>query len=372
MKILFVGDESNYHVALAKGLRRLGHDTVIASAGGGCLDSERDVNLCRGNGLGGAMAYAGRVLWALRDMRGLDVVHVVCPIFLSFRPPLVQIAFDYLCRNNGSVYLSAIGNDPTFYKACIDGNIFDYSELRLGHEPTDYVRSHEFVGHDGWLEPHMMRLHQVQLQKSHGVMACLYEYYKAYNFAHPEIRLGYGGIPIDTKEVEPRPITETPKKVRFMLGQRKGRILLKGADKLHDAMVRLREAYPDKCEFDVVQDVPYTEYLARLGRCDVLLDQLYSYTPATSGLLAMAQGKVAVSGGEEEFYEFIGERDLRPVVNVSPLGADDVYKKLEHLVLHPEALPALSSQSMEFVRKHNDCEVVARRHVEFWENTIGK
>ena len=50
-----------------------------------------------------------------------------------------------------------------------------------------------------------------------------------------------------------------------------------------------------------MQDVPYTEYLERLGKCDVLLDQLYSYTPATSALLAMAQGKVAVSGGEEEF-----------------------------------------------------------------------
>ena len=50
----------------------------------------------------------------------------------------------------------------------------------------------------------------------------------------------------------------------------------------------------------------------------VILDQLYSYTPATNAMLAMAQGIVAVTGAEPEFYDFIDEHDNRPIINAVP------------------------------------------------------
>ena len=47
MKILLLGDASNYHVALAKGLRTLGHDVTVASNGSKWMKTPRDIDLYR-------------------------------------------------------------------------------------------------------------------------------------------------------------------------------------------------------------------------------------------------------------------------------------------------------------------------------------
>ena len=82
-------------------------------------------------------------------------------------------------------------------------------------------------------------------------------------------------------------------------------------------------------------------------------------------LHAMSQGLVLVGGGEPEQYEILGEKELRPIVNVLP-NEQDVYCKLEQLVLHPEWIPALKHQGLEYIRRHHDYRKVARQYLEFY------
>ena len=96
-----------------------------------------------------------------------------------------------------------------------------------------------------------------------------------------------------------------------------------------------------------------------------LLDQLYSYTPAMNGLLAMAKGLVLVGGGEPENYDILGEKELRPIVNVLPDEAD-VYNKLEQMALHSDEIAKLSTDSRLYIERHHDYKKVARRYVDFW------
>ena len=112
------------------------------------------------------------------------------------------------------------------------------------------------------------------------------------------------------------------------------------------------------------------EYIERMLGSHVILDQLYSYTPATNALIAMAQGIVAVSGAESEYYDFIGETKCRPIINVSPLVEGDISEKLLWIIKNKHLLPSLSRMSREFVLKHNDSEKVAKRHLEFWNNIL--
>ncbi len=86
----------------------------------------------------------------------------------------------------------------------------------------------------------------------------------------------------------------------------------------------------------------------------------------------MARGLVAVSGAEPEYYDLIGEHDNQPIINVSPLRVGDIDSKLEWLVQNKQLLPNLSRRSREFVVKHNDSHVVARRHMEFYEKILEK
>jgi hypothetical protein len=57
---------------------------------------------------------------------------------------------------------------------------------------------------------------------------------------------------------------------------------------------------------------------------------------------------------------------LRPIINVLPTE-ENVYQALENIVLHPENLPLLQAQSVEYVRKHHEYIYVARQYLEFWE-----
>ena len=87
-----------------------------------------------------------------------------------------------------------------------------------------------------------------------------------------------------------------------------------------------------------------------------------------NALQAMNMGIVVVGGGEEENYEILGERELRPIINVQP-DEDDVYRQLEWLVLHPERIAQLKRDSIEYVRRHHDSLKVAQRYLEAWSKS---
>lgn len=370
MKILFVGDASNLHNCLAQSLRVLGHEAVVASDGSRWMNTGRDINLLRQPGPTGTLRYLCRLLAALPKMRGFDVVEINGHVFLHLKPQKVKRVFDYLLRNNGMVLISALGTDYYYYRACHDGHTFRYSDYMVGSEPSPYALSRESQAKhdDNWQLPEHRELAEHITGRCNGIIACLWEYYATYQSVCPAARLAYGGIPIDTGSLKPRFIDSEPCKVRFFIGLQRERTILKGTDRLLAAAEKLRENYPDKVEITAVQNVPYSQYVEAMLSSHVILDQLYSYTPATNALLAMAQGLVAVSGAEPEYYDLIGERDCRPVINVSPLDGDDgIYRALEWIVLNKSRLPELSRQSREHVVKHNDSRLVAKRHIDFIE-----
>lgn len=128
---------------------------------------------------------------------------------------------------------------------------------------------------------------------------------------------------------------------------------------------------PGRVQFDFVQNRPFDEFSRILHDADVVVDQLYSYTPATTALMAMADGKVVISGGEPEYYDFIGEERLRPIINIDPASPEQAIAALQDLVDDREKLAAMSRDSREFAIKHNSAEAVAHRFVDFWERRLG-
>ena len=134
------------------------------------------------------------------------------------------------------------------------------------------------------------------------------------------------------------------------------------------ALERLKKEYPTLCEIVKAESVPYEEYQHLMNSSDALLDQLYSYTPAMNGLLAMSKGIILVGGGEPENYEILGETKLRPIINVQP-NEEDVYCQLEQLILHPEHIERLSTESRQYIEIHHDHTKVASQYIDFWTRT---
>ena len=119
---------------------------------------------------------------------------------------------------------------------------------------------------------------------------------------------------------------------------------------------------PDRIDILRAESVPFAKYQEMMNTSHVILDQLYSYTPAMNALLAMAKGIIVVGGGEPEHYDLLGEHQLRPIVNVQPTE-QDVYDQILHrLILHPETIRQLQLDSIEYIRRHHDHIAVARRY----------
>lgn len=371
MRILFVGDASNYHNCLASAFGEMGHETFLISDGNRWLNTERDATLSRNPGLSGAVGYVAKLLRLLPRMSGYDVVYLVSTNFLQLRPGKIRMVFDYLKRNNRLVLLSALSADYSYVKACLDGSTFRYSDYRIGDRPAPYILSDESSGWENWLTPALEQHSQHIVGGVDGIVACLYEYYASYRTAAPE-KLCYGGTPIDTRTIEPRQLDTPPERVRLFIGLYRGRTILKGTDRLLAAAKRVCERHPDKCEICTVESVPYKEYIELMRSSHVMLDQLYSYTPSTNALLAMASGLVAVSGAEPEYYDLIGESECRPIVNALPYDDDALTDQLEQVVLNADRLPELSRMSREHVVKHNDNRTVARKHLDFINKLMTK
>ena len=88
-----------------------------------------------------------------------------------------------------------------------------------------------------------------------------------------------------------------------------------------------------------------------------------------NSLEAMARGIICIGGGEPENYEIIHETQLKPILNVLPTY-ESVYQQLEQLVLHPERIPQLKKESIEYINKHHDYMKVAKKYEEYYKDTL--
>lgn len=158
-------------------------------------------------------------------------------------------------------------------------------------------------------------------------------------------------------------------KIKFFVGISKGRSKYKGTDIMLKALTRLQNDYPDKVEIIKAEGVPFEQYQQMIGEADVLLDQLYSYTPAMNGLLAMSKGIILVGGGEEENYQILGENQLRPIVNVLP-DENDVYEKLLSIINHPEEMKQRKLGSKEYIARHHDYLKVAKQYEALYSQSM--
>jgi glycosyltransferase involved in cell wall biosynthesis len=204
-------------------------------------------------------------------------------------------------------------------------------------------------------------------QTCDGIISGLYEYDVAYRPHFPE-KTTFIPFPIDIIRNNIPKVAEPNGKIRFFIGIQRQRSVLKGTDIMLRALERVIANYPDKAEMVKAESVPFSQYKEMMHSSDVLLDQIYSYTPAMNALLAMSQGLIVVSGGEPESYDILDEKDLRPIINVQP-DEEDIYRQLEELVLHPERIAQLKRDSIAYIERHHDSIKVAQRYIEAWSKT---
>ena len=359
MKILLLGEYSNVHATLAEGLSKLGHEVTVASNGDFWKNYPRDIDLSRKEGKLGGLRLLAHVYSLLPQWRGYDVVQLINPMFLELKAERILPIYKYLRRHNRKMILCAMGMDWYWVHECTNNKPLRYSDFNIG----DKVRTDEPAvreQHD-WLGTAKERLNKYIASDCDQIIAGLYEDYICYEPYFKE-KTHFVPLPIKSPLTSHlSPLTSHPSPLRIFIGISKGRSAYKGTDIMLKAAEDVLHAHPDKMELVKAEGIPYNEYQQLMNGSDAILDQLYSYTPSMNPLLAMSKGIICIGGGEPENYEILDENELRPIINVQP-SYESVYHELEQLILHPERIPELKRQSIEYVLRHHDYTKVARQY----------
>jgi hypothetical protein len=363
MKILLLGEYSNVHWTLSEGLRALGHDVCVISDGDGWKNYPRDINLKREQGKIGGLKYYISVLKNLRHMRGYDVVQIINPMFLELKAEKIYPFYKYLRRHNKKVFMGAFGMDYYWVTTGLDCTTFRYSDFNIGGKHrADEEHNKPFI--NDWIEGEKGKLNKYIAKDCDGIITGLYEYDRCYRPHFPD-KTQFIPFPINPEKISPRTPHYDYDGIRFFIGIQKTRNTYKGTHIMLKALERLHDKYPDKTEILKAESVPYDTYQEMMNSSDAILDQLYSYTPSMNSLLAMAKGIVVVGGGEEENYEILNERQLRPIVNVQP-NEEDVFLQMEKLVTGEYDLKQMQADSITYIDRHHHYIKVAQQYVNFW------
>lgn len=393
MKILLIGEASFLHNTLKKGLVERGHRVTTMSDGNGWHDAPRDIDLRR-DGRWGKLSGL-RVVWQLLrhlpQLCGNDVVQIHNYQFVPLMYRWNTLLLRFLKLTNRRVVKGCFGDDPQIFRRQAQG-VPAYSDTywsgQLQNADQHRDRIAEVVEHGAeasWRKTTHM---------ADALVACLYEYWLDYNEPPYAEKLHYIPLPIECEEMVrwcdgekvkclgndtpspshpndsqlPTNLTTSPSHhLTILIGLQPKRDFMKGAMKIAAFVEEVAHRHPGRVQIKYVEGVPYDEYMHLLAEADVLVDQLYSYTPSMNSLAAMARGTVVIGGGEEEYYEFIGEDTLRPIINVRPDASDEEnIAAIERALFTDGTLERMAQESIQFVHKYHDYRLVAKQYEQLY------
>lgn len=365
MRILLLGEYSNLHATLAEGLRRLGHYVLVVSDGTNIYNYKRDITLYRRKNTPWAtFQFLCKLLYVLPKLQGFDIVQLINPDFVALKAERQFPIYDYLRKHNKHMVLGAFGNDWQWVKRGLHDRIFRYGDFNVGDKLRDNTYTQRVI--EEWEKSAKGELSRYIANDCDAIISCLYEYQASYQDDFPQ-KTHFVPLPIVPKEnINIRPRTPN-QPVRFFLGIKRELMEYKGADLCYQALQLTKEKYKDKCEVTIVEDLPFNEYVKTMAQQDAILDQPYAYTPAMNGLEAMSRGLICIGGGEPENYDILGEHELRPIINVLP-SVESISHELEKLILHPDEIPVLQQQSIDYVKKHHDYIAVAKQYEAIYQS----
>ena len=363
MRILFIGDYSNLHATLAEELRKRGNEVTVMSDGCGYLGSHTDLYISREKGLLGGIKYLYNLFNLLPSLKDYDVVQFINPNFLSLRPGKIKYFFDRLKAQNGKMFLTLAGDDYYFCKACLDGKVFRYSEFKIGDEFTEFHKSNPNRLY-GWTSYANRHWNEYFYEKIDGAMSVLPEYDMVAKQIIGE-KTTFTNLPVDLS-ILPIPVYNFDSPLSIFFGIRPGMEIQKGIKKLLNIAKEIESEKPELIKIETVSGVSLREFIERMKNSHIVLDQLYAYSPATTALYAMGMGKVACTGAQPEYYEYLGNPDTRPVFSLSPFDTD-IKERLMALLTDQEKIKKLGQQSRTLVETHNDVKKVTDKFIKAWD-----
>lgn len=354
MKVLLLGEFSSLHKYLKEGLQELGIETTLAANGDGwkkiggadiCIPEIQAETILKR--IKSYITYINE----MKKIKGYDVVQVINPnIFPAF---IWNRVIKSLKKQNKVLSLVAAGDDYNLLQAykieTFEYYIFDYDKKNVKIYDKKLLSGKSRIKRDLKLE----RISDI-------IIPSLYEY-----------SIGYEG---NTSEVIPFPINtseimykENIVKDRVVFFHGLNREASKGTAFIKEALRKLKEDYPDEVEVIIDGHMPMDKYLNILKKTNVVVDQCCSYGYGINACIAMAQGKVVMSGCREETLNAFGIKNT-PMICTKP-DVEYLYNKMVEIVKNKKDISKLGFESRKYVEELHDYRKVAQLYINAWKST---
>ena len=356
MKILLLGEFSGLFLNLKQGLEKNGQEVSLYSNGDGwkAIPGSDGVLFpinnppCLINKVKNIISCCIYPYISKSKFYGYDIVQVINSNV--YYGPLSHIILYNIKKHSGKMFISAAGDDYFTYRAWKNGN---YRYWMFDDDPTPTDK------YEGWFCYPTIFSEKRIVKFVDKIIPNLYEY-----------ALAYQNIPNRTKTIPfPINVDEIPyqeniisEKIVFFHGL--NREAAKGTKYIREAMRIIQDKYPEEVECVIDGKLPYEEYLKLLSRTNVVIDQCLSYGYGMNACIAMAQGKVVMSGFEPETLEEL-ELETCPGINIIP-NVDDIVSKMEWIIQHKEEIPRIGYESRQHIEKYHHYVKIAQKYVEIW------
>lgn len=367
MKILIIGEYSGFAKYLSRGFHELGHKAFVFSWGDSFKAIEQDADsyyvnvkdykigrhtIRNSNRIRNRFSGIKLQRFIKKMEKDWDCAFIINFGFIKMtnNPLIPFISMDQiksLLKDKRKIFLSACGGDYIFYKYIVEKKCASAYEIEKARNSIPKEED-KFLS----LLPSIKGIVPITIDYDEA-----YKYYLAlyhYNL-YPIIPL-----PFDVGSVTPS--LSFDGKIIIMHGV--NRPEPKGSNYIIPAMERIQAEYPDRVTIDIVRCVPLAEYLRRMGKANILIDQCYAKSAGMNAIEALAMGKVVLGGNGRGNAESLGE-EVFPVIHINP-DETDIYNKLKELVDNPHTLERLSKQSREFACRVYDCKNVAKKYVDLF------
>lgn len=352
MKILLLGELSGFHANLKKGLTTLGYEANIAGYTEGWKQMAVDFNL-DSNYLY-PFNKIHRILKPVFNSKifnNNDVVQFISP--LLFQPFFNDILNKYIIYNNEKSFLTGVSSSDPIYHFGLKN--MDYTPF----DEYDENKRERFFPNFSNLD---IKTHNNLLKSIDGYIPSCYDYYLGYELLHFNKLRKIIPYPIFLDDFDYIDFPPISRKLKLFHGV--SRDNFKGSKYIIDAMKLIARKYPNDVSIEIVERLPYFDYINRINNSHVVLDQCRSYSYAMNALISMAKGKITMSGAEPIAIKTMELGEV-PVINIKP-DSNQIYNELISVLEKRDKLQEISIASRLFVEKNHDAKKIAMMYLEEW------
>lgn len=377
MKILLVGEYSNMHNSLKKGLQKLGHEVVIIGDNDFknypldiSIYAKYSNNIFIINAIRQAiykiskfdiatLESAFRFYINRKKVINFDYVQLVNEYALQTPLFLEKKFLNYIFKNNKKVFLSSSGDDYVCVQYMLHGD-FKYSVMTPCLENKNAKHCKYTLK---FATKPFKKLHEFVYQNIVAVIPADFDYFIPLKNHKKAVPLIPQPIVIDNfKYTEYNGID----KIVIFHGINISHPEKKGNHFFEKALEIIAKKYSEKVEIITVRSIPYSQYIKLYTKAHILLDQVYSYDQGYNALEAMAQGKVVFSGAEIEFLEYFNLKEDEVLINALP-DVNYLVEKLSWLIENPEKITEIGRNARAFIEQEHHYVKIAEKYLAVWQ-----